>query len=393
MSQFQRNCVHCTGSHQRCVFDANSPSQCKRCIKLEMTCLFKLSSQGRRNDLITSTDSNNHNWRSVNTNESVQYRHHHDGDSCHGRVEEVVTGINNNSIPTLTEGGGCVDHLTTVVAPGIVVDNGPHLELIKPNINRGNFLSSQAIVEVLREFDIAEKNDKNLWKNITGGNKMRKWIPDLHDIVRRVSLKNVIENALQGYIKIVQEKYPELIYWKVGAIKSLPWAPSQFEGHGGKLHSDYAHSLENLEPRLRPVSIIVGLNHFNFMWLSDRKSRETEIREMTVFPGQMIIFTNHCLHAGGKNNTNEDQTRLFAYLVSDVSHFPSGTVTTWDWQRHCEDPLINKPSNSNNSLINMSRDKHKFRLKTGRVASIGKNTNIANDVCDDDSNIIDGVSL
>ena len=374
-----------------------------------MTCLFKLSSQGRRNDLITSTDSNNHNWRSVNTNESVQYRHHHDGDSCHGRVdqvssgdsgsvnmnesvqyrhhhdgdschghvdqvtnldsgvelgsvnanesaqyrhhhdgdschgrvEEVVTVINNNSIPTLTEGGGCVDHLTTVVAPGIVVDNGPHLELIKPNINRGNFLSSQAIVEVLREFDIAEKNDKNLWKNITGGNKMRKWIPDLHDIVRRVSLKNVIENALQGYIKIVQEKYPELRYWKVGAIKSLPWAPSQFEGHGGKLHSDYAHSLENLEPRLRPVSIIVGLNHFNFMWLSDRKSRETEIREMTVFPGQMIIFTNHCLHAGGKNNTNEDQTRLFAYLVSDVSHFPSGTVTTWDWQRHCEDPLIN----------------------------------------------------
>ena len=95
MSQFQRNCIHCTGSHQRCVFDANSPSQCKRCTKLQMTCLFKLSTQGRRNDLITSssTDSNNPivdscvDSGSVNANESVQYHHPHDGDSCHGRVD------------------------------------------------------------------------------------------------------------------------------------------------------------------------------------------------------------------------------------------------------------------------------------------------------------------
>ncbi len=29
----------------------------------------------------------------------------------------------------------------------------------------------------------------------------------------------------------------------------------------------------------------------------------------------------------------EEQTRLFAYLASNESHFPSGEVTTWDWQR------------------------------------------------------------
>ncbi len=54
--------------------------------------------------------------------------------------------------------------------------------------------------------------------------------------------------------------------------------------------------------------------------------------EMTVYPGEMI------------------QTRLIAYLVSDVSHFPAGEVTTWNWQKHCKDPLIEKPSASFNTL-------------------------------------------
>ena len=54
--RFQRNCVHCTRSHQKCVFDTNSPLQCKRCMKLEIPCLIQLSSQGSRNDLNASTD-------------------------------------------------------------------------------------------------------------------------------------------------------------------------------------------------------------------------------------------------------------------------------------------------------------------------------------------------
>ena len=188
---------------------------------------------------------------------------------------------------------------------GVVVDNRLQLEHITPKIEGDNYLSTEAIEEVLRDFGTAEKNDKNLWQNITGGNKMRKWIPDLHDVGKRDALKWIIENTLEGYIKIVQEKYPELRYHKVGAIKSLPGAPSQYEGHGRKFHSDYPQSVEELEPGIRPVSIIVGLNPFNYMWLPHRKSRETEIREMTVNPGEMIMFTNNCLHAGGPNNTNE----------------------------------------------------------------------------------------
>ena len=38
-----------------------------------------------------------------------------------------------------------------------------------------------------------------------------------------------------------------LKYFKVGALKSLPGAKSQYVGHGRKLHSDYPQSVEELE--------------------------------------------------------------------------------------------------------------------------------------------------
>ena len=81
---------------------------------------------------------------------------------------------------------------------------------------------------------------------------MRKWIPDMYDNnVKRVALKVIVEKALKGYIAIVQGRYPALKYFKVGALKSLPGAKSQYVGHGGRLHSDYPQSVEELEPRFR----------------------------------------------------------------------------------------------------------------------------------------------
>ena len=51
---FQKNCVQCTITHRRCIFDVNNQSCCKRCTKRGLSCAFKLSSQGRRNDLFTA---------------------------------------------------------------------------------------------------------------------------------------------------------------------------------------------------------------------------------------------------------------------------------------------------------------------------------------------------
>jgi hypothetical protein len=296
------------------------------------------------------------------------------GERCPGTlIIKHDIGMSRHNHPYVKVEHKCVDNrkLTLAVARG-VIDNRPQLERILPNIKNGNYLLRQGIEEVLREFSKAEKNDKNLWQNITGGNTMRKWIPDMYDNnVKRVALKGIIEKALEGYITIVQERYPALKYFKVGALKSLPGAELQFVGHGGKLHSDYPQSVEELESRLRPVSIIVGLNSFKFMWLNDRTSRESEIRKLTVYPGEMIMFTNHCLHAGGENSTNEEQTRLFAYLASDESHFPSGEVTTWDWQRGDNNPLISKPSRNTNTALVKRPGTNQIRLIRGRVARVG----------------------
>jgi hypothetical protein len=59
-------------------------------MKLRISCLFKLSSQGRRTDLIAHTDANDLNCCPVNANESVHSPHLNDVDSCHGRVCPVT---------------------------------------------------------------------------------------------------------------------------------------------------------------------------------------------------------------------------------------------------------------------------------------------------------------
>ena len=307
------------------------------------------------------------------------------GEKCPGTLivkhKFGMTGVDH---PYIKVEHKCVDNreVTSAVARG-VKDDRPQLERISPNIENGNYLSREGIKEVLREFKNAEKNDKNMWQNITGGNRVRKWIPDINDNVKRLALKGTIKKALEGYITIVQGRYPALKYFKVGALKSLPGAESQYVGHGGKLHSDYPQIVEELEPMFRPVSIIVGLNSFKFMWLNDRTSRESEIRKMTVYPGEMIMFTNHCLHAGGENDTNEEQTRLFAYLASDESHFPSGEVTTWDWERGNKNPLISKPSRIANTALVGTAGTNRIRLQRGRVASYGRETIDDEEVSDD----------
>jgi hypothetical protein len=49
---FQHNYIHCTINHQRCKFDSNiHPQKCQRCTKRGIPCNFKLSAQGRRNDI------------------------------------------------------------------------------------------------------------------------------------------------------------------------------------------------------------------------------------------------------------------------------------------------------------------------------------------------------
>jgi hypothetical protein len=80
--------------------------------------------------------SKNPSWRSDIANESVQYHHHHDGDSCHGRVYQV-TIVDSGSV-NMNESvqyhrphdgdscHGCVDQVT-------IVDSGVDLGSVNAN--------------------------------------------------------------------------------------------------------------------------------------------------------------------------------------------------------------------------------------------------------------------
>ena len=106
------------------------------------------------------------------------------GEKCQGLlIVKHEYGLSGGDHPYIKVEHKCVDNRdeTSAVAHG-VKDYRPQLELISPNIGNGNFLSKNVIEEVLREFKNAEKNDKKLWQNITGGNTERKWISDMYDV-------------------------------------------------------------------------------------------------------------------------------------------------------------------------------------------------------------------
>jgi hypothetical protein len=96
------------------------------------------------------------------------------------------------------------------------------------------------------------------------------------------------------------------------------------------LHSDYNIACKEVPPGERPISIIVGLDEFMFMFLQKLSDERKDIANMIVLPGQMIKFTAGCLHAGGTNDTNDDKFRLFAYMVSRPHHIQN-EVTYFDW--------------------------------------------------------------
>ena len=62
------------------------------------------------------------------------------------------------------------------------------------------------------------------------------------------------------------------------------------------------------------------------MYLPHRNASRDEIVTITVTPGQMIVFTNNCLHAGGSNKHNKIMIRVFGYMSAFVEDIPHGKV-------------------------------------------------------------------
>ncbi len=180
-------------------------------------------------------------------------------------------------------------------------------------------------------------NERN-WDVLTGGTikgkQRRKYKMKFNR--NEKALEEKIKAFMSPVIKAILEKHhPDFLQkkyrTKVGAIKSLPGAQSQYEGHGNKLHSDYPHKMLKKPFNDQPLSIIFALDSFEFIYLPDGCFSEDSLVTPIVERGQAVVFTNKCLHSGGKNDSNSDAYRLFAYVTRVRSDIPIGNVTRFHW--------------------------------------------------------------
>jgi hypothetical protein len=203
-----------------------------------------------------------------------------------------------------------------------VTHDQPNLFHVIPSAPDHGFKDEARLRSVLNYSDV------RLWHKLTGGGDSRFYAKDLE---KHPDIYNYVMYELQYYITYAQMKFPKLIHVKGGAILSAPNAPAQIDGHNGKLHSDYTADVSQRPLDERPVSIIVAVDQFALKYLPNGNMMRKDIQTICVRRGEMVMFTNACLHSGDTNESNEYRLRLFAYLVSNKKDFPQNQVMLFDW--------------------------------------------------------------
>ena len=206
-------------------------------------------------------------------------------------------------------------------------DYRPTLEMIGPNILSSDLMRSETRQGIIDFIDAHVS-----WQGLNGGKfagkVLRKFVLDL---THNKHAHSVVEKIMKPYIQHVQSVYPCLVTVKYGAIKSFAGCPSQFEGHDNRFHTDYSSFYPELPPHERPVSIILALDDFEFIYLPHSTLPRKDIVSIKVPPGHAIFFTNACLHSGGPNFSQNNKIRLFAYMVSNRVHLPMNQVFNYEW--------------------------------------------------------------
>ena len=247
---------------------------------------------------------------------------HNDGKMCEeegGNMKSDMIAVVDKNDPCLLRVGG-VD---------IVRDHRPPLMLFQENTQSPwmNESDKQELMTLL------EQGSDIMFHGLRGGQiggathrhytKDLKSFPDVYKLVQR---------CMAGYIGYVQSMYPKLKYYKLAVVRSEPNAKSQYEGNDYRLHTDYDCIVNARPPLERPVSLLVALDEFNIMYLQSREHTRKQIITQPVKPGQAVVFTNYCLHAGGPNETNRRCHRMFAYVVKDEVDLPDNRVYNFNWK-------------------------------------------------------------
>jgi hypothetical protein len=164
------------------------------------------------------------------------------------------------------------------------------------------------------------ENKGDIWEGLTGGGAgKRKYAKHLSELP---DLKTPVATAMTWYVRYVQATYLALKHIKYRALKTASREGSQYRIHLDKLHSDYQLECRNRPPQQYPISIIVALNAFQLIYLPTKFSSRKELVTTTVAPGQMVWFTDECLHSGGPNDMDDTVYHLFAYMASHPSNIP-----------------------------------------------------------------------
>ena len=196
----------------------------------------------------------------------------------------------------------------------------------RPTFTMMTYQVSDADINAMKERLRASKG----WRGLTGGQGGRRYIPEIDK-----NLRSEIDRFLRPLIEeTLNETFPssKARTMKFGAIQTLPGTPSQYFGHGGVLHSDFDESTRWRDETEQPWSVIFGLDDFNFMYLESRHQKREDIKTLTVKRGQLIMFSNNCLHSGGAYLEGDEPVyRLFAYVVCHDVDIPNNTVNKNEW--------------------------------------------------------------
>ena len=249
--------------------------------------------------------------------------------NCVGTLFVELTVAGTLSLPQLPapfHSCGCLNSIQSMDLG--YQDSRPVLEMISPSINFVDVITADKRQVVIESLSARSTR----WDGLTGGKfgnqSLRKFVLDL---TGQPKINRLVERVMAPLVNIVQAKYPTLRYVKYGALKSEALCPSQYEGHDNMLHTDYEKLHLDIPPHQRPVSIIMALNEFKFIYLPHLTLTRKDLVTLTVPPGHGIIFTNACLHSGGENDSDDVKYRLFAYMASELSHIPHNKVQKFKW--------------------------------------------------------------
>ncbi len=264
-----------------------------------------------------------------NTNKNVMLDMKNRVQSCPGKM--VVNIVNGTvGLPFFPHPFHLCDNVSNI--PNMDLgqrDLRPTFQMISPTLLFKDIFSidkRQTIINLLAT--------KVTWNPLTGGFRKRLFVIDL---ASQPKVCKVVEQVMKPLINYVQVVYPSLVCVKLGALQSLPNCPSQYKGHESKLHLDYSSNYPKLAPAQRPVSVILALDPFDFIYLPHTSQTRKDLVQLTVPAGHAIIFIDTCLHSVGPNDSPNHQYQLFGYMVSSANQFPTNRVYKYSWKGATDD--------------------------------------------------------